>query len=869
MKLKRTLAIGGGAILGIGVAVFLWIWWGPCALGGCAPLDDLAEYQAEGSELLDINGAPFARLATVNRQIVTLDSLPAHVPQAFIAIEDRRFYDHGGVDFFRTIGALVSNLRAGRVSEGGSTITQQLARNLFPEWLPYTQRNVQRKMLEARVARQIERTFPKDKILELYINHIYLGNGAYGVEAAAQTYFAKPAAELTIMEAATIAGIPQSPSQGNPINDLERATNRRNLVLDQMAEAGYIDAATATSSKGEPIVVVEAAPAEGPEGSYFVERVRMELEEQVGTRFYTAGLKIHTTFDPAIQQVVEEELYRQMDAIEAGGFGTYRHATYANSDAEEGTDYLQGASVVIDVRTGEVRALVGGRDFGDSKFDRATQALRQAGSAFKPFIFATGLERYRTPAHQLEDAPVRIVLTGSQVWEPRNYNGQYDGTITMREALTRSKNAATVMLAQEVGLRPAINLAHGLGITSDIPDVPATALGAADVRPIELTAAYAAFANGGSRIEPHLIRQVVDREGRVLWEATPHRTQAIDPGIAYVLTSMLRDAVDRGTGSAIRAVGFSGPAAGKTGTTNDASDVWFVGYTPELVASVWMGLDQPSTIVRGASGGTLAAPVWGRMMRRIYQDRPMPEGWTAPPGVTTAEVDRLTGAAIDENCPAQGPVMTEYFVRSAPPRQYCPQYTYESLYPQGDTGWIDEEWGDYEYEYDPLTEPGVAPGGIDWPELEALRRRIRQRAGISDSAANPGANGQTVPVPGGAVPPVADIVPPPPGGGIQPGVPPQTGAPQPVSPIEPGVTPEPAPADEPARPAPPPPGTPLPTPRGLNGGGQSPPSPGPPEDEGESPPPPPPADEGQNPSPPVPEGSSGFGEQEGIDPGPP
>lgn len=815
MKPKKILAIGGGAILGIAIAAFLWVWWAPCSLGGCAPLDQLAEYQAEGSELLDINGQPFARLATVNRRIVSLDSLPPHVPQAFVAIEDQRFYSHGGIDFFRTMGALVSNVKSGGVAEGGSTITQQLARNLFPDWLPYTQRNVRRKILEARVARQIERTFAKDKILELYINHIYLGNGAYGIEAASRTYFGKSASELTVMEAATLAGVPQSPSQGNPKDDLERATNRRNLVLSQMVEAGYIDAATAEAAKAEQIVVTEEEAEDGPESSYFVEQVRRELESQVGTRFYTAGLKIHTTLDPVAQQAAEEELYRQLDAIESGSFGTYRHMTYASSRGKEGSAYLQGAVVVMDALTGEVRALVGGRNFNDSHFNRATQALRQPGSAFKPFVYATALERYRTPAHLVDDSPLKMTFTGGQVWEPKNYADSYDGTITMREALTRSKNVATVRIAQEVGLRPAIRLAGELGITSEIPDVPATALGAADVRPIELIAAYAAFANGGSRVEPHLITRVLDREGRVLWEAGPRRTQVMDPGIAFVLTSMLQDVVDRGTGTAVRAVGFQGAAAGKTGTTNDASDVWFIGYTPDLVAGVWMGLDEPATIVRGASGGTLAAPVWGRMMRKIYANRTMYDGWSTPAGVTTAEVDRVTGAAIDGSCPAQGPVITEYFVRSAPPQQYCPRYTYETMYPMGDTGWVDEEWGDYEY--DPANDDSTLRPGVDWPELEALRRRIRQRAELYDDLADR-VNGGTP----GAIPPASGVDPamgglPAGSAGSAPGIGVEAG-----SGADPDGAPMPPAADPITGSQRPAPGTPLPTIEDIIGGGDPP-----------------------------------------------
>ncbi|HUE95133.1 MAG TPA: penicillin-binding protein 1A, partial [Longimicrobiaceae bacterium] len=765
------------------------------------------EYQVEGSVLLDTNGDPFARLATVNRRIVSIDSLPPHLPQAFVAIEDQRFYDHGGVDFFRTAGALVRNVRSGEVTEGGSTITQQLARNLFPEWLPYTQRNMRRKVLEARVARQIERTFSKGKILELYINHIYLGAGAYGVEAAAQRYFGKPATELTVAEAALIAGLPQAPSQINPIENFERSTQRRNLVLDQMVDAGYLSAADAADEKDAPVVLAEVeGDSEGPRSSYFVERVRGEMEERVGSRFYTAGLQIHTTLDPVAQQAAEDELVRQLSAIESGRFGAYRHPTYSGTREEEGgSTYLQGAVVVLDIRSGEVRALVGGRNFDDSKFNRATQALRQPGSAFKPFVYAAALERYRSPAHQVEDSPVQLTLSGGQVWAPQNYSGTYDGQITMREAITRSKNAATVRLAQEVGIRSVIGVARDAGITSDIPDVPATALGAADVRPIELVAAYAAFGNGGHRIEPHLITRVVDRTGNVLWQAEPRTNRALDPAVAFVLTTMLQDVVDRGTGSAVRAVGFRAPAAGKTGTTNDASDVWFVGYTPEIAAGIWIGLDEPATIVRGASGGTLAAPVWGRMMNRIYANRSAPEGWRPPSGVTTAEVDRVTGAAVSQACPAQGPVYTEYFIRSSPPRQYCPEYDYEPRITYGDSLWIDEEWNQIDAELPAAELPGEALG-VDWPELEALRRRIRQaqedlerRRGID--LGRPGAPPADGPVPR------QDQQQPSPGAGPLPGdpapgtpaPPPQTGLPTPEPPLDPPDPPAddaPDPADD-------------------------------------------------------------------------
>jgi 1A family penicillin-binding protein len=733
LNTKRVIGVAGVAIAGVAILVFSWIWFAPCALGGCAPLDDLAAYQAEGSELLDMEGQPFATLATVNRKIISLDSLPQHVPQAFLAIEDRRFYDHSGLDFRRTAGALIANVRSGEVSEGGSTITQQLARNLFPEWLPYQERSIRRKVMEARVARQIERNFRKDKILELYLNHIYLGSGAYGIEAAAHTYFGKPAAELTLMEAATLGGLPQAPSQINPRESLERSTRRRDLVLDQMVEAGYIRAEEAAAAKGEPITLVDGGISpEGPEGSYFVERVRLELEETVGSRFYTAGLKIHTTLDSRAQVAAEEELRQQLAAIESGGFGVYRHPAYT-ADGEESatTDYLQGAVVVMDAQTGAVRALIGGRDFSQSKFDRATQALRQAGSAFKPFVYTAALQRYGSPAQLVEDSPIRLTMSDGQVWEPQNYTGEYDGPMTLREALTRSKNTATVRVAQDVGIGSVIATARSLGITSDIPDYPSTALGAADVRPIELISAYAAFANGGERVEPYLVERVEDRNGRVLWEAQPGRERILDPAVAYVMTTVLQDVVSRGTGSAVRGVGFRGPAAGKTGTTNDATDAWFVGYTPELVAGVWIGLDDPKTIVRGASGGTLAAPVWGRMMQTIYEDRPMPEAWARPSGVVTAEVDRVTGDVVSEWCPPQGPTYTEYFINSAPPQRACSGRDARLRYTLDDSLWVDEEWGDLGIGA-AERERGDLAGGIDWPELESLRRRIdearRERA---------------------------------------------------------------------------------------------------------------------------------------------
>ena len=727
--MRRWIAGAVVALALLAIGGFAWLWVAPCALGGCAPVHDLERFQAEGSELLDIRGEPFGTLATVNRKVVALDSLPAHLPQAFLAVEDQRFYDHSGLDFQRMVGALLANLRAGGIEEGGSTVTMQLARNLFPEHLPYTERSVRRKLMEIRVARQIERAFPKNKIFELYLNHIYLGAGAYGVEAAAQTYFGKPAAELTLAEAALLGGLPKAPSTLDPTRNQEGALERRNLVLTAMAEAGYVSGAEAAAARREPIRLAQTNtdPADGSNRSYFIERVREELREHVGDRFYTAGLRVYTTLDPGVQRAAEQELVRQLDAIEGGRFGPFPHPRYQDSgelDEKAGrTPYLQGAVVMMDAQGGEVRALVGGRDFGDSKFDRATQALRQPGSAFKPFVYLTALQHYYSPIHQVKDAPLSVPLSGGKVWEPKNYTGRYDGMLTLREALMRSKNIPTVRLAQEVGVGAVIRNARQLGITSDIPDVPSAALGAADVRPVELAAAYAPFANGGMRTRPHFIRRVEDRHGRVLWKAPRTRESVLDPAVAFVMTSMLRDVVDRGTGRAVRTAGFFGPAAGKTGTTNGATDVWFVGYTPELVAAVWMGFDDPQTIVHGASGGTLAAPVWGRIMREAYADRSLPPAWQPPAGIISEEVDRASGLVVDESCPARSETYTEFFVNTRPPHQNCVSDR-NTVFVYSDSSWIDEEWGrqgDTLYGTGEVTE--IERRGIYWPELEKMRDR--------------------------------------------------------------------------------------------------------------------------------------------------
>ncbi|MBI4409827.1 MAG: hypothetical protein HY561_08980, partial [Gemmatimonadetes bacterium] len=387
--------------------------------------------------------------------------------------------------------------------------------------------------------------------------------------------------------------------------------------------------------------------------------------------------RIRTSLDRRFQQAAEEELSRQLRAIEAGAFGRFHGPRYRR-ELEAGaeiTDYLQGSVLVLDASTGDVLALVGGRDFRHSQFDRATQAWRQAGSAFKPFVYAAALEDGVAPSQHIADAPLRFELEGGEVWEPQNFSGEFEGSVTVRQALVRSKNVPTIRLAAEVGTDDVARVARRAGVRSRLPRVPSLAIGTAAVTPLELTSAYTAFASLGETVRPRLVQRIEDAQGRVVWEAgDPERRRVLEPAVAYLLTDMLREAVDHGTATAMRRAGFRGPAAGKTGTTNEGTDVWYVGYTPELVASVWIGFDRPRPILERATGGRLAAPVWGRLMRRIYQGRERPKPWQAPEDIIELRVDPRTGYVLREGCrPEAGAAVQELFVRGMEPAARCPR----------------------------------------------------------------------------------------------------------------------------------------------------------------------------------------------------
>ncbi|HEX7117777.1 MAG TPA: PBP1A family penicillin-binding protein [Longimicrobiales bacterium] len=686
-----------------------WLLWERCGLRGCPDVERLNGYVPdEASIVVDREGREVAKLYRVHRVVIPLDSLPAYVPLAFVAVEDRRFWEHDGVDWPRVAGAAWANLRARRIVEGFSTITMQLARNVFPERLPLSERTLSRKLAEMRVAKEIEERFTKRQILEMYLNQIYFGGGAWGIEAAAQEYFGKPAAELTLAEAALLAGLIRAPNRLSPRVNPNAALARRGVVLRMMAVQGLIPEVEAEAAAREPLALARGTVGREGRAPYFVEEVRRVVEERLGEAVYTEGYTIHTTLDLGVQGIAESELGRQLTAIEAGAYGAYRHAVYA-ADASDGsgrTRYLQGAVVVLDARRGDVVALVGGRDFRDSKYNRATQARRQPGSAFKPFVYAAALAAGYPPTHVLSDMPLHRVLSNGTVWSPSNFGGRYAGAVTLRDALVQSRNVATVRLAEEVGLDEVIELARRLGLDGPIPRVPSIAIGAGEVSLLRLVAAYAAFATLGERPEPRFVTRVEDRAGRVVWRNPPESRRVLDPGVAFLTTDLMRDVVDRGTGTAVRAVGFHGPVAGKTGTTNDATDVWFIGFTPSHVAGVWIGFDRPQRVVPGATGGRLAAPVWGRIMRRAAPASGA--GWTPPPGVETRLVDAW-GNVLPQACAPYGAVREEYFLAGTVPPATCGPGVYPA--------WPDSGGPEL------LGEPAEDPDDDGW--WDRMRRRLR------------------------------------------------------------------------------------------------------------------------------------------------
>jgi penicillin-binding protein 1A len=580
-------------------------------------------------------------------------------------VEDRRFRAHHGVDWRGVVRATASNLRAGGVREGASTITMQLARNVFLGNRA-TERTWGRKLLEWRYATLLERALSKDEILERYLNAIYLGNGVYGVEAASRDLFGKRVTDVSLAEAAMLAGLPKAPSSYSPRNDRTRALARRAVVLEVLAREQLATPAALAAARKAPLKLARSEwTSSRTADSWAVEAARVTLdslrEAGVIPRALNDGqLRVWSTIDRRAQLAAERTV--------AAGAAAIDQERAWSGDLPRGDDRTQGALVALDPFTGAIRAIVGGRRIERRGFNRAMRAKRQPGSTFKPFVYAAALQQGFTPASMLEDEPVEVDA-GRDVWRPANYGDEYAGRITMRDALMRSANAATVRMSREVGVPRIASLAHAQGITSDLPLVPALALGAGAVTPLELTTAYAPFANGGRRVQAYLIEKVEDPFGRIIWQRPPAPSaDVLNAPEAFLITSLLQSVVDRGTGNAVRAAGIRGPVAGKTGTTNDGADVWFVGYTPTLVAGIWFGADTPQPLGDNASGGRLAAPQWARFLRDGWHSPEDDAPWTPPSGIETRQIDIGSGKLAGDWC---GPSRREYFKLGTAPKEKC------------------------------------------------------------------------------------------------------------------------------------------------------------------------------------------------------
>jgi 1A family penicillin-binding protein len=653
------------AVLGVTCVTVLLFdgWLATCGFEGCPTRAGIRAFRpGEGGRIVDRNDKFLGRIALVRRVNVSIDAIPPLVRAAFLATEDRRFYQHNGLDWRGLFRAALSNIRHGGVREGFSTITMQVARNSFLVNKRYG-RTMRRKLIELRLTRLIESELTKDQILELYLNLIYLGNGMNGVEAASLDLFGKNVNTLTISEGAMLAALPKGPSAYTPRDHPERALKRRNLVLSLMAQAGYITAADAQRDAQVPLRIAEDEwrPDTGKE-PLALDAIRALIDSIRPDALKEGDVTVYTTLDVNAQLAADRAVLKQTTAVT-------RETQYAGGRVKEAA---QGALIALDPRTGDIRALVGGRR-AKRGFNRAFNARRQPGSAFKPFVYAAAMKAGMTPSTLVDDEPVEVPQ-GRTVWTPSNYDDKYIGTITLAKALAVSSNAAAVRVSQTVGIPNVILAARRNGITSPLPNFPAMALGAVEVTPLELVAAYAPFANGGLKIHPRLVRRIEAADGTLLWSAeiAPADT-VMDPREAYQITDMLRGVVDGGTANTIREMGVHGAVAGKTGTTNNATDVWFVGYTPTLVAGVWFGYDTPRPIAPHASGGHLAAPAWADFYMNGWREPAgSADAWAPPAGMTMRVIDPLNGMLAGQWCPTK---KQAYFKPGTEPTEVCNVHT--------------------------------------------------------------------------------------------------------------------------------------------------------------------------------------------------
>ncbi len=606
-------------------------------------IDALKDYRPSiASRVYDENNELIDEFFLEDRKMVKIADVPKIAQHAFVAAEDSRFYQHEGFDLQSIFRAMFKNVEAGKIVQGGSTITQQVAKLMYlsPE------RKYVRKMKEAILSYRIDKYLTKDEILHLYLNQIYLGHGAYGIESASLSYFGHGAKELTLPEAALLAGLPKAPSTYSPYLYYDRAKQRQVYVLTRLMEEGYITKEQMDAAAAAPLNLRPIKPKD-KFAAYFVEHVRRYVQEKYGADvLYKEGLSIYTTLNLNMQKAARDAMLKGLTEME--GRGKY----------EKGL--VQGALYSMDVKTGAIRAMVGGRDYDKSEFNRSTQSRRQPGSAFKPLIYTAAFDKGMNPSTQFVDSPI-VFNDPSQedgLWKPKNFDEKFLGPITMRTALVQSRNVVTVKILQDIGLDYAISYATNMGIESPMSKNLSLALGSSGVTLQEMVRAYGVLANGGKKVTPFFIRKIVDRTGNVFEEAKPQAEPVIDPRIAFMTTYVMQDVVESGTGRRVKSIGR--PVAGKTGTTNDIRDAWFIGFTPSLITGVWIGFDQEKSLGKQEVGGRAAAPIWLYFMEKALQGKPV-EAFPTPEGIVFVKVDVRTGV------PTASGTLYECFLDNAMP----------------------------------------------------------------------------------------------------------------------------------------------------------------------------------------------------------
>ncbi|MBN1621248.1 MAG: PBP1A family penicillin-binding protein [Endomicrobiales bacterium] len=639
------------------------------------------------TRLYDINGELITEFYIERRTLLPLKDIPVDLQNAVLAIEDDKFFEHWGISFRGIFRAALNNIRRRRVSQGGSTITQQLAKIIFltPE------RTLTRKLKELLLTLQLEYYFTKAEILQLYLNQIYFGGGAYGVKAAAKTYFDKEVKDLNLAECALLAGLPRAPNYYSPFNNKRRAFMRRATVIKRMRELNFITDEEERQAHLHPLIT-ERIPKPPPVAPYFAEYVRILLEQKYGSNMiYQGGLSVYTTLDIEMQKAAEETLDRYLTMFdEERPKHLLEDEEFERYEIEQSTPVkVQCGLIAMDPKSGEIRAMVGGRDFQESQFNRAYQARRQPGSVFKPFIYTTAIENGFTPATIINDSPLVYINDGidwrltsrttyfidtlpkewvedpMKVWVPANYKNKYNGEVTLRKALERSMNMCSIQILDQVRPNLVIKYAEKMGIESPLTNTLSLALGASDVTLMEITRAVGVIANSGIRVEPYAIIRIEDNKGRIIEENFPQEKEVLSPQTCYVMTNLLQGVVQHGTGQAAK--WLRRPCAGKTGTTNDYTDAWFVGFTPQLITGVWVGYDDIAiSLGEKMSGGRVAAPIWTDFMYKSLKDKPV-LNFKPPEGIVFTLIDPKTGLLALSKTPG---AYLEAFIKGTEPTEY-------------------------------------------------------------------------------------------------------------------------------------------------------------------------------------------------------